>query len=288
MKKIRILAHIHLFYQDMWPELKKSISNIYLVNTEISLFVTMSSKNNLLEKEILNNFQNVRIIYSDNIGYDIAPFISCINDIDLAKFDFIVKMHSKRSLKLRDRFFENNGYSLILSQWRKELLYPFSSKKIFKKHLNKLKEDGVGIVCANSLIVSDGRHSKKTYNTSLEYVNNSGSNKINKFSFVAGTMFIAKSNLFHKIKDLNIQIKDFNSTNNRRDQFAHIMERAFGGFIYEQKQRIESVDKYCLMKILHYKIINFFLGLLIKLTILKPYRIFKNLFRAISKLMKIK
>ena len=46
-----ILTHVHLYYIDMWPEIKEKLANI---TVSYDLFVTLNNRNEQLQQDILN------------------------------------------------------------------------------------------------------------------------------------------------------------------------------------------------------------------------------------------
>jgi hypothetical protein len=59
--------------------------------------------------------------------------------------------------------------------------------------------------------------------------------------FVAGTMFMARANLFEKFKRLNLQMSDFEAGRVVSEMgLAHVMERLFGVLVYTQACTIKD------------------------------------------------
>ena len=71
--KAKIAVHLHLYYLDMWENIKNS----YLVNldSDYFLYVTMNEDNEEIKKDILSFHPNSKIVKIENLGFDIGPFI---------------------------------------------------------------------------------------------------------------------------------------------------------------------------------------------------------------------
>lgn len=90
-----ILTHVHLYYIDMWPEIKEKLANI---TVSYDLFVTLNNRNERLQQDILNFKNDAVIQIVDNRGFDVGPFIKLLNSVDLDQYDYIIKLHTKRNM----------------------------------------------------------------------------------------------------------------------------------------------------------------------------------------------
>lgn len=76
---MRIFVHLHLYYQNMLAQML-----IYLENLEgydYDLYVTIVEDNQDTKNKILEFDKNARIILVDNLGFDVAPFLTVLNQV---------------------------------------------------------------------------------------------------------------------------------------------------------------------------------------------------------------
>ena len=241
MKKI--LVHVHIFYPNLWEEIKECVKNIQ--QYPMDLYITMNEEHTDIKQDIIKNFPNAKIEIVENKGFDIGPFIHMLNEVNLNNYEYIVKLHTKKNYD--ECLFILNDVKLYGDKWRKLLLEPFSTSANLKKVIKLCSKKKVGMVGMSSLIVN-----KKTKGVIFfeDEVKNELKNiklKYKGIKFIAGTMFIAKANLFNKLKSYK-KISDFtNSTDvtNKNDtkDIAYIYERLFGALTIAQNKQIVAFDK---------------------------------------------
>ena len=83
-----ILVHCHIYYPELWSELKSCIMNIN--PHPFQLYVTMVEKHQNIIKDIEKTFKDVHIDVVKNQGYDLGPFIYIINKLNLDDYSYIV------------------------------------------------------------------------------------------------------------------------------------------------------------------------------------------------------
>ena len=243
MKKI--FVHVHLFYKEMWSELKSCLSNIE--GYEYDLFVSLVDNDSSLQDDILLFKYDANIIICENKGYDIMPFVKIINSINLDEYSYVVKLHTKRNTNK----LYLNSFSFKGSDWRNCLLSFIKTKANFAKCINTLEQNSDVGMCADSKIIITSDFYDKIAKKRLQEFVASKSLKMTKYSFVAGTMFIAKSNIFNELKliDLSSFEDDFKS----EGQYAHMVERLLGYIVYLSNLKIAdaitSKQLLCIYKI---------------------------------------
>ncbi len=100
-----IFVHCHIYYPELWPELKTCIQNIHPYPFE--LFVTMVENHQRIINDILSSFPNAHIEIVENRGYDIGPFVYTLNKIVLDNYSYIIKLHTKRNIDVNMPPFRN-------------------------------------------------------------------------------------------------------------------------------------------------------------------------------------
>ena len=120
---MKICLIIQLYYSDLYLEfidyidiLKSKIKNLD-VYVDITRGVRQESEFLWLKAK----FENIgAIVYNQpNLGKDIGSFLSILNDISNVDYDFIIKLHTKKSIHTCLHNRDING-----ELWRKELIQP--------------------------------------------------------------------------------------------------------------------------------------------------------------------
>lgn len=222
----KVMVHAHVYYVWMWAELKACIGNISL---PYDLFVTLVADNEKLRQEILEFNPQAQIYIVENRGYDVWPFIYILNRINLDEYAYIVKIHTKRDTGI---YHVGNGYSFEKDGWRRALLNFISSPKKFKKCCSAFQNNPrIGMISSYDCI-----HPAKMYPDALIYARKYYPDYIfglSNYSFVAGTMFIVRTEILKPIQQMKINADQFAEPDQKHSiQFAHIMERTLGEAVY--------------------------------------------------------
>lgn len=234
MKKI--LIHLHLYYVDMWPEMAACLSN---VDEEYDLFVTLIDKSQHVRDTVIALAPHAHIIYVENRGYDVAPFLYVLNNVRLEDYSYVVKLHTKRDLPGKANLL---GISVSGDLWRKRLLSFVSDGAKFRHSLDFMEaHPQVGMLTHEDLVInikSDKRAEKHLYRALIRCLEEHGL-KQRRFCYVAGAMFLARAACFHRILD-TFKPEDFPVSSGHEMQLAHIVERLFGYFVYEAGMVVSS------------------------------------------------
>jgi len=91
----RIGVHVHLHYHDVWPEIRARLANL---PPGFGLHVTANDANAALFKSIAADFPGAAITLVPNRGRDIGPFLALLGSGAFDRYDYVCKIHSKKSL----------------------------------------------------------------------------------------------------------------------------------------------------------------------------------------------
>ena len=118
---------MHIYYTDQLNLLVDCLKNIPY---DYDLYVTSDDKNqDLISKTISQQKPDFNFISVENVGYDIWPFIKVITDIDLSKYDYLIKLHTKRDMPVTLPCALGNGYFVEYGDaWRRNLMSFISIK----------------------------------------------------------------------------------------------------------------------------------------------------------------
>ena len=234
--------HVHLFYFEMWPILRSALENLH--GFKWDLYVSIVNHDLTIEREIKKFKKDVKIIVLPNRGFDVGPFIEVLNLVDLSKYDFVIKLHSKREMPLHTTI-ENGVLDVSGSKWRDELLLFLSNRKNLIKSIKEFLQDPkLGMVSYYRLILRfsrSGQYRKYIFEKSNYFFNSIGIKPFPKdrFKFIAGTMFIARAEILIKLKNLDYSVYTFETTQRsvKEKDLAHALEYYIGWLATSQKNK---------------------------------------------------
>lgn len=240
-KNLSLAIHLHLYYLEMWEEIKGYLLNIG--EYPYHLYVTLNQDNPKIIEKIKYFHPNTTFFIVANRGYDVGPFIYFLHQINLDDYDLIIKIHTK--CKTGCDTLINHHY--VSRKFWSNLLFEgiLGSNKLFQKNIKAFEEQkDLGMVASKYLITSSIKNSNEVRVGVQEIMKQLENIVPNTITFVAGTMFIVRSNLLQQIKD-NFELKDFESTDGtiKDGTLAHVLERVFGCLVISKGYKIKGFDK---------------------------------------------
>lgn len=248
---MKILVHLHLFYQEMLSEMLSNISN--LKGLDYDLYVTVINPSDETMNTLLDFNSEVKIINVENRGYDVAPFIKVLKMINLDDYDFVIKIHTKQTLKTRARLVRS---SFKKDEWRKLLISFMESSERIDNVLNIFAENPkVGMISHYNLIIKASNKEDPIAKKRAEEIIRHIDVVSKKRMFVAGTMFIVRAKLLKWLQEYPCATEDFEPyvKNIKGGSLAHVYERLFGYVVTVQGYEIVS----CVKKSFFMKCISF-------------------------------
>jgi lipopolysaccharide biosynthesis protein len=228
----RIAVILHLYYTELWTEMAAFISQI---PEPFDLYVTVIEKDfSKVEPEIKSLFPKVKVLVVENKGRDILPFLQVMETISPGRYEYICKIHSKKS---KDRWWGDGEY------WRRSLLGELlGSAETVQNILKRLDDDPrLGLVTAWGLLYN--KPVKADFNVAKvkELSQRMGIEDISHYRFPAGTMFWVRQQALSPLLEIGLQSSDFTKEEGLNDgTLAHAVERLFclsaekAGFICEE------------------------------------------------------
>lgn len=239
-KNLTLAVHLHLYYRNMWEELCGLLHN--MDGYPYDLYVTMVEKDLSLMEKIKEFKPDAKIKIVENRGYDIGPFVDFLHDIDLDKYDLVMKLHTKSKNKGAKTNINRRIFNRKL--WAETLINSLiGSTKQFEKNINAFKTDNLlGMVGSRYLITSDSK-CIKTVQAETEKVLEALGHHATPIKFVAGTMFICRSQLLKEVKD-HYTITDFEPTDGlvKDKTLAHVLERVLGSLVIANGYQMQGFD----------------------------------------------
>lgn len=249
------LVIVHLYYTEQWNRFCRYLNNIDTQKYSYDLYVSLPYDKSSFSQDVLAVFPKANIILTENVGYDVWPFFKVINQVDLDKYDFVIKLHSKRNMGSITAVI-NERFVLKGNDWSDLLVSFISSKNNFEKSIASFNErPELGMV--NSFKLFDTSNEFETvshrlfcFNEAKKEIARIGfeANPPKEVTYIAGTMFICRACLLSALKRMNYCADDFIKANrDNENDLAHIMERVFGWIVTSQNYCID--DPYSIKKL---------------------------------------
>lgn len=204
--KQRVAAAAHVYYEHLWPELADCLR--YLPD-DATLFVTVSGQGGI-ERDVLAEFPAANVLSVENIGRDVAPFVSLLPK--LMEFDVVCKLHTKRNIS-------GTG------EWREGLLHGVAgSRKTVSLILNAFERDPRLALAGARQWYVDGRrfiHGNQSRLAELE------PDLPERYGFFAGTMMWLRPSLVADFPEL-LSTRTFVPHSDEDSQLEHAIERLIG------------------------------------------------------------
>ena len=193
----KVAIHAHVFYLHIWPEVEKCVSNFVAVcgSANVLLVVTYPKTEPSL-RQLFDNFMptcECRVVPVPNKGYDIGPFfVEFLNKIVLSRYDYIVKLHTKRDTEKIWCHFR----PFVGSEWRDELLSFCNSKEAVLRTLTSFDRfPRLGMVASHRVINYSGSDSPSAVRTVRDMLQRKMSLHPRHLVMVSGTMFAVRAEL---------------------------------------------------------------------------------------------
>ncbi len=229
---------LHLFYPDLIHEINFFLANI---NDFFDLYVSvpLNLDINMVKDELkkgLKNIAKIKIYRFENRGRDIAPFLKFLKEVVNKNYKQVLKIHTKKSLHVNfGTIWRRQLYSRLIGSSR---IY-----KIVKELFQSDKE--LGMIAPLGYLVPIKHYvkeSEKHLRKLLNLFNITGD--YNDFSFVAGTMFWFRPEVFKKLIEVNPDNLEFEPEEGQLDgTLAHGFERFFGVLPAVQGYKVLQIDE---------------------------------------------
>ena len=215
----------------------------------VKIFVTVSntiddSKIYRIERSRIPNMSLIRV---PNRGYDVEPFFYLLRSISLDSYNYIIKLHTKNIVRGIDINF--NGRYISRVQWPTFLFEAIAgSKKAFSKNIENLKNNSnLGMIASSYLINNVYYHQEEQREKEIyeNYIHKLHAERTGNLTYVAGTMFIARSDIFKPLIEAGLLNEVFEQSESRKlgDTKAHAVERLFGVLVALKGMKLFGFDK---------------------------------------------
>lgn len=245
LQKNKIAVCLYLYHTDLWQEFKRLL---FPIRDDITLYLALSKEHQFPELET-NEF-SCKISYHDNYGADVAPFLHQLSVIDEPYF---VKLHSKKSFW---------GFKFHIN-WRHLILNDLlGSIEIFQSNIESLNSPRIGAICGKPLLMKNRELKNREKIKELCSLINMDYNIVKNSYFMAGNMFIGKTDLYRQTfisymaqLDEILQQEQGKISDTFYGTYTHSIERLFG-YIIEYNKLNFANPKHKYIKILNTKAPN--------------------------------
>lgn len=208
---------LNLYYDDLWEEIAAHLANLESFDLYVS--VRAGIRPAVLAR-ILTQYPGARLYALANRGRDIGPFFEISARIDIQRYRYVCKIHSKRSLHRADG-----------DRWREDLLDKLLGSPEQVAHILRVFEfqPDVGLIGPEGHLVrgttfwgsNEGRVKAIAEKMGVAVMPES-------FSFFAGSMFWFRPPALEPLFQLGFSSQDFEPEAGQLDgTLAHAVERIF-------------------------------------------------------------
>lgn len=222
---------IHVFYSDIWrEELLPYLSHIK--TTKFDLYITVPKCMSDVEiKNIIKEYPTATLYQTENRGRDVLPFLQVMNIIGTKTYDYICKLHTKKSAG-RD----------LGTVWRKLLYFDLIGSNTTVSDIIKTFETNstIGMITGKSTILDAQKYylgNREKTDMLLDLLNLTVKEE---YKFAGGTMFWVRPSIFEPLISLYAEDKlIFEEEKGQMDNtLAHAIERFLGILCHVKEMKI--------------------------------------------------
>lgn len=233
---------LHMYYIDLWDEFKFKLDKLKIKHHIFVNLVKGSYDDDVLNefKSKLEEIDNVTVLISENVGLDIGGTLFLLQYIydNKLEFDYILKIHTKKSIHSGRDKKRANEWQKSGQEWRNQLTKPIiGDSETMDKILSLFgSSKEIGIIGSKMNILSS-KHMYALRNIKYiqEYMKRFDINyPVQELQFVAGTMFWVRFDLFKKYftkiepKEILVELEEGAFTDATGEKRTHALERIFG------------------------------------------------------------
>ena len=283
----QILVHVHVYYTEMWEELEVCLHNLVAYPCEI--YVTYVKDDAAFEAKVHAFGHGISLIKVENSGYDIAPFLQVLRQVDLRKYSYVAKLHTKRDMP-KNTWRLAGRSDVSDSKWRDYLLGPFSKPEKLTCCLHALETTPqLGMVAHHRIILGqreDKSHAEAYHLTTAFCAQHNISLKNAKF--VAGSMFLCRAHPLERLlKIIEESHLTFDKPDSRhvRTDLSHVLERVLGYIFTSEGFEVRDVFStraerlFSVLCILYHRILRRIFRFIFQIKRTKSGRLIVKLFR---------
>ena len=240
----RFLVHVHVYYKHIWPEIKKALRVMEGRNWD--LWVTMVQEHEDIRKDVMQMKEDAHVQLVENRGYDVAPFLHVLDQVNTSDYDFCVKLHTKQTILAEGQLFNYRSlgtpYKRNGAAWRESLL-TFTRPRHFKTCLRAFdRNKTLGMVGDHRFVLRKGLGGECVATDGAKELLQKVGLPNDSVEWISGTMFICRAKLLEPLKKLGLKAQDFPIPDKKHTiSLPHMVETMIGGAVVAQGYRIDDV-----------------------------------------------
>jgi lipopolysaccharide biosynthesis protein len=225
---------LHLYYPDLWIEMREAIERI---RQPFDLFVSLvKGSSEHMRPRIKQAFPNAHVFDFENRGRDIGPFLVLLQSGLLFQYELICKLHTKRSPHREDG-----------SEWRGALISGVLGNPTQIDHIvSSFRSDpDIGMVVADGNIYRGHHHWASNEPILAKLLSRIGiSPDVRDRAFPGGSIFWIRPLLLRTLEGAGIRIEDFEPEPVQEDgSLPHAVERMFGLICEDAGMRVVEASQ---------------------------------------------
>lgn len=204
---MKIAVCIHLYYVELWEEISSYLD--HFENIPYDLYITIPRENKPFVPTLKRQYPNSQVIITKNVGFDIYPFLCFLHEIDLAEYDLIFKLHSKKNIP---GDFVRNGVNLGGTYWRDVLFRSLLGTPARIKQILRIfeRQQHVGMICAQDVLFRGRQLMAQDIDTlKVQTLLLECGLLPREWDFVAGSAFVVRARLLEPLKRRNFTEEEF-------------------------------------------------------------------------------
>lgn len=218
----RIAVVAHVYYLDLADEIAKAVSRCGTTEKTVVTYVDSGGLRILQDVFRRNGLDQVDFVLVENRGRDFLPFLTVLRSGLLNEADFVLKVHTKKSLHLEP----TDG-----QMWRQSLISGLTPGPTQIKHLVTLMSQRPEIAWACPTLWIAGNESwgrnKQQVRKLLQRLSLGLPRRL---IFPAGSMFWMSRDVLTALLDLKLESWDFVNDDSLDGALGHALERFIGAW----------------------------------------------------------
>ncbi len=241
---IKIAVVLHLFYKELWPEIREYLKNIPY---PFDLIVTLPhEKAATIQPLVRTDYANARLIPLENRGRDILPFITVLPELIQKNYTCVCKIHTKKS---HDAV---NG-----NIWRRDMLESLlGNSDIIKDIVERFKNNTtLGLSGPQKHLLSCAMYPDSDIKRLLAMAERLLPGITKKdWHFFSGSMFWFRPAALLPILEFGLKLDDFEAEEGQKEgTLAHIVERLFTICAESAHMMVQTIEDNSITDSGHYR-----------------------------------
>jgi len=217
-RRARIAAVVHLYYPELWSELADALDNI---PEAFDLYLSCPFRlHPAVQQQVTARFPSASVFGVQNLGRDVLPFLLWLRTVGPDAYDYVLKLHGKRSAHMIDTDYTVFGGG---DDWRRNAFGELvGNREHARRMLFALDETSdIGLVAPAGFLYDQVKWRCATGDLVLTLLDRLGVEREVRGSFPAGTMFWARMAALRRLAELPDMLLDFEREAGQTDGTLH-------------------------------------------------------------------